>query len=99
MKTYRVTETADAQLQDIWRFTAKRWNPAQADSYLEQLERAVTAALETPALLRARPELGDDIFAIPAGSHIIYCVAEVDVLAIVAVLHARQDPRRNLMRS
>jgi toxin ParE1/3/4 len=98
MKTYRVTETADAQLQDIWRFTAKRWNPDQANAYLGQLESAVVAALATPALLRPRPELGKDIFAIPAGSHIIYCVAEGDILAIVAILHARQDPRRNLMR-
>lgn len=97
MKTYRVTETADAQLKDIWRFTAKRWNPGQAKAYLEQLESAVVAAPATPALLRPRPELGEGIFAIPAGSHIIYCVAESDILTIVAVLHARQDPRRNLM--
>lgn len=98
MKRYRVTETADAQLQNIWRFTAKRWNPDQADGYLGQLENAMKAALATPALLRPRPELGEGIFAISASSHIIYCVAEDDILAIIAVLHVRQDPRRNLMR-
>ena len=63
MRNYRLTETADQHLQDIWRFSSTRWSPAQADAYLEKIDAALRTALGTPALFRPRPELGDGIHA------------------------------------
>jgi toxin ParE1/3/4 len=98
MKGYRLTEAADSHLQEIWRYTRDRWGAAQASAYLAEIEKALDGAIQTPALLRPRPELGDGLVARTTQSHIIYGVVEGDTLIVVAVLHGRMDPRRHLMR-
>lgn len=98
MKRYRITGTADRQLQEIWRYSHDRWGRVQADAYLARIDAALAAALVTPALLRPRPELGEGVVARGAASHIAYCVVDADILIVIAVLHARMDPRRHLLK-
>ncbi len=98
MKGYRLTEAADSHLQDIWRYTRDRWSAKQADEYLAAIEGALQAAIKTPSLLRARPELGAGMLARKAQSHVVYGFMEGDVLIVVAVLHGRMDPKRHLLR-
>lgn len=43
MKSYRLTETADEHLQEIWRYTRDRWGAAQASAYLAEIEKALVA--------------------------------------------------------
>lgn len=98
MKGYRLTEAADRQLQEIWRYSRDRWNAAQADKYLASIESALNVVLATPSLLRPRPELGEGIVARRTGSHVAYGVVEEDELVVLAVLHVRMDPKRHLLK-
>jgi toxin ParE1/3/4 len=94
---YRLTETADRQLQEIWRYSRDRWGAARADAYLAVIDDALKDAITLPALLRARPELGEEIVARKAGSHVAYGVLQGEVLLVVAILHGRMDPKRHQM--
>jgi toxin ParE1/3/4 len=96
MKRYRLTATADAQLQDIWRFTCDRWGPDQADRYLRDIDQGLEAAINTPALLLQRPELGLGVVSRRIGSHVVYGVPRGEDLLIIGVLHGAMDPQRHL---
>ncbi len=96
MKVYRLTETADRQLQGIWRYSRDRWGVARANTYLAEIEAALERAIQTPALLRGRPELGEGVVARKAASHVAYGILEGDTLLVLAVLHGRMDPKRHL---
>ena len=98
MKGYRLTEEADRHLQEIWRYSRDRWNTEQADKYLAAIEVALNAAVTMPALLRPRLELGERIVARRTGSHVAYGIIENDELVVLAVLHARMDPKRHLLK-
>lgn len=99
MKGYRLTETADRQLQEVWRYSRDRWGAARADAYLAEIDDALAKAVKSPALLRSRPELGEKILARKAVSHVAYGVVENDEFVVIAVLHGRMDPRRHVLKS
>lgn len=99
MKGYRLTEAADRQVQDIWRYSRDRWGAARATAYLAEIDEALTKAVMTPSLLRPRSELGKGIVARKVMSHIAYGVIVDDELIVVAVLHGRMDPKRHLSKS
>lgn len=96
MKAYRLTQSADRHLQEIWRYSKDHWGRARADAYLQELEAALDKALARPSLLRSRPELGVGVYALRAASQMIYALIADDVLIVIAVLHQRMDPRRHL---
>lgn len=98
MKGYRLTETADRQLQGIWRYSRERWGDARANAYLAEINEALAKAVKSPALLRPRPELGDGVLARKVASHVAYGVVESDEFLVVAVLHGRMDPKRHLVK-
>lgn len=54
MTPVRLTHAAEADLRDIWQFTAEHWSPSQADAYLLQLAEAFKQ-------LAAHPRLGKDL--------------------------------------
>jgi toxin ParE1/3/4 len=97
MRGFRLTETAERHLQEIWRYSRDRWGVARADAYLESIDAALNATIATPSLLRARPELGEGVVARRAGSHVAYGVVQGDLLLVIAVLHGRMDPKRHLL--
>jgi toxin ParE1/3/4 len=99
MKRYRLTETADWQLQEIWRYSRERWGVGRADAYLAEIEGALNKAIKAPTLLRPRPELGEGLVARKVGSHVAYGVVRDDALLVIAVLHGRMDPKRHLLRN
>lgn len=99
MKGYRLTEAADRQLQEIWRYSRDSWGAARANDYLAEVEAALAKAIKSPALLRSRPDLGEEILARRAASHVAYGVVENDEFVVIAVLHGRMDPKRHLLKS
>ncbi|MFT3729354.1 MAG: type II toxin-antitoxin system RelE/ParE family toxin [Terricaulis sp.] len=98
MKGYRLTEAADRQLRDIWRYSRDRWGVDRANLYLSAISTALEAAIKTPALLRPREELGAGMLARKVQFHVAYGFVQDEMLIVVAVLHARMDPKRHLLR-
>lgn len=98
MKGYRLTEAADRQLQEIWRYSRDQWGVARADAYLAEIDDALVKAIKSPSLFRARPELGDAVLARKVVSHIAFGFVEDDEFVVVAVRHGRMDPKRHLQK-
>ncbi|MEK7454644.1 MAG: type II toxin-antitoxin system RelE/ParE family toxin [Pseudomonadota bacterium] len=95
MKRLLFTPAAQADLSDIWDYSAATWDMDQADLYIDAI-RDVCLALADGR----RPGLPVDVRPgyrkAPAGSHMIYYRDGGDHLAIVRVLHGRQDTGRHL---
>lgn len=96
MNAYRLRPTAEADLAEIWRFTAERWDIAQADIYLGMITRTLSALAATPSLGRACDDIRDGYRRYPAGSHVVFYRIAPDHIEVVRILHSRMDIRRRL---
>jgi hypothetical protein len=52
--------------------------------------------LQTPALLRARPEIAAGIVARRCRSHVVYGIIVDDEFQVIGVLHMAMDPSLHL---
>ena len=53
-----LTPRAQADLEEIWDYTAARWGPDQAESYLRLLWKAIEEVTERPAVGKVSPDAG-----------------------------------------
>lgn len=94
MKNYSLRPRAERDLENIWRYSASRWDVAQADAYLSMIESAMGA------LAQGRIASPSDIVAgygrRLAGSHVIYYQAGPDGIVVVRILHQSMDVGRHL---
>ncbi len=96
MSDYRLTPEARTDLIEIRRYTLEKWGTAQSQKYLSELRKTLRVLAGTPALGKARAELGTDVFSFPHVSHVIYYVIHEERLVVFAVLHKRMVPREHL---
>ena len=91
MTRFRVQEAASRRIDEIYRYTRKRWGTEQADSYVTGLFEVFARIASGDALSRAVPaELGVDGHFIRYERHYIYwkTLRNGDI-GIVTVLHER----------
>jgi toxin ParE1/3/4 len=96
MRRFRYSERADADMVGIGRFSIERFGEAQTEKSLKDIEAAIERAVETPSLMRRRAELGADIYSVRCASHVAFMQKVGPDWFVVAVLHGRMDPERNL---
>ena len=92
---YRLTPLAQADLEDIWVYTFKKWSAAQADRYLRDLiaafdDLATGRKVGRPADIRA------GYLKHGVGAHLIYFRSSSEGVEVVRVLHGRMDADRHL---
>ena len=87
---------AEADLEDIWRFSAAEWSQVRADQYLDGLVAVFDLLLSMPGIARERTEFSPPIRIHPTGQHLVIYRIEDDHLHIVRVLGGRQDWQRLL---
>lgn len=92
---FRLTPRAEADLEEIWLYTAKNWSLEQADRYHDAIANAF-ADLATGEK-RGRPvDIREGYFKYPVGAHVVfYRVAEFG-LVVVRIPHKRMDVDRHL---
>ena len=95
-RRFRLTPDAQSDILEIRRFTVSQWGVAQAQRYLVELRLAMQQLAETPALGKARPEVGPNVSSFPHSSHVIYYIVHEQQLVVFAVLHKRMVPARHL---
>ena len=97
--SYRLSDRAEADLAEIWDYSAERWNVDQADRYMDALVSRFAWLSENGALWKPRPDLAEGLYSYPQQSHVIYFRAGSDVsdlIEIVRVLHARMEPGKHV---
>lgn len=98
MSRYLLRERAEADLAEIWRFTARRWSVAQADKYYRNLVQAFEALAAEPTLGRSCEDIRANYRRYNVASHVVFYRIEDGYADIVRILHARRDFRRHLPR-
>ena len=93
-KPYLLRPLAEADLEEIWLYTAKLWSMEQADSYIRSFADAFGGLAK--GLKQGRPSVLPDYQKYLCGSHAIYFVMNDDYVDVVRILHQSQDVERHL---
>jgi toxin ParE1/3/4 len=92
---YRLSPLAEADLEDIWLYTFKRWSLEQADSY----QVSIVAAFEGLAIgakQGRRVDIREGYFKYSVGSHLVF-YRQLDAgIDVIRILHQRMDADRHL---
>ena len=91
MLELRLTPRAEADLEDIWRYSAEEWGEDQADRYVDALVETFAALCEVPGMARERTEFSPPVQVHPSGRHVVVYLVDGEALLVVRVLGGRQD--------
>ena len=96
MAGYALTPAAQADLSEIWDYTAEHWGEAQAGRYTRDIQ-ATCEALSSGALVGLSAEhIRAGYRKIGVGSHVMYYREREGTLEIVRILHRRMDVTRHI---
>ncbi|NMN95870.1 type II toxin-antitoxin system RelE/ParE family toxin [Antrihabitans stalactiti] len=97
MSKFVLAPAAKADLENIWDYTEKRWNAAQAEEYIRELQRGIERAAANPRIGKACDEIRKGYFKLSVGSHVLFYRATVEeTIDVVRILHQRMDVDRHL---
>jgi len=85
------SDRAEADLDEIWRFTEERWGEDQADLYLCRLKQAVADATVRKRRARAINFVRPGLFKMREVRHFIYFRIAEGEIVVVRVLHDSMD--------
>ena len=72
MSAYVLSPRAQADIDEIWEYTAKHWDEDQADHYILQLRQAIEVVARDPRRGRSCGHLRPGYWRFPAASHVIF---------------------------
>ena len=91
-RPYVLTRNAQADLQEIVRYTQRKWGTAQCRAYIGRLEAAATELGLGQGPFRQRDDLLPGLRVRLAEHHYIFCLPKSEGPAVVlAILHERMD--------
>lgn len=96
MKKYTLSPLAQSDIEDIWDFTAERWNVDQAEVYVRQIWEAIGVIADKPGLGQSCDDVRAGYQKWPVGSHILFYRVVADAIDVVRILHERMDVDRQL---
>ena len=89
--TYKLTPKAELDLDDIWKYSTKKWGVQKAMDYTDELVAGFQFLNKHPTLNQPRTEFSHPICIHRCNKHlIIYLEKNRDIL-IVRILHERMD--------
>lgn len=94
MKAIAFSPAAEVDIGKIWDYTADRWGPDQADSYIDAIRDACHALAR--GTKQGRPSVLPGFIKYLCGSHVVYFLDYPDHLDVIRILHQRQDAERHL---
>jgi toxin ParE1/3/4 len=96
MIRYILSPRAQADLDEIWDYTAETWGIDQAERYIRLLQHGIEAVAADPR----RGSSCDDIRAgcrkYLVGSHILFYRITSEAIDVVRILHSRTELKRHL---
>ena len=92
MPSFRASALARADLREIGAYTIHRWDEAQADKYLDELEAFCAHLAEGQGVGRACDDVSPGLFGIDYVSHVVFYRPKPYGVRIVRILHKRQLP-------
>jgi toxin ParE1/3/4 len=96
MSRYRLTPKAQADLDDIWEYTAERWSVDQAEKYVRQLAEAMALIAVDPSRGRACDDVREGYRKYSVGAHVLFYQTQRNGVEVIRILHRRMDFERHL---
>lgn len=87
---------ADQDLVSIWLYTWQDWGEAQADRYLDALERVMQTLAQYPKMGHERKEFTPAVRMHPHAHHLVVYQPEDDGITVIRVLHKNMDVESHL---
>lgn len=91
MGAVHLRPAAQADLDDIWRYTVETWSQTQAEVYLSGLGAAFDRLAQFPQMARLREEFDPPVRLFPYQQHVIVYLTSEDNIDIIRVLHNRTN--------
>ena len=92
----RLSEAAKEDLIDIWLSTQARWGEAQADSYLDDLDRALRLLADNPRKGADWTHILPGMRRLIVGRHAAFYRVKYNHIRILRVLHQSMDSAAHL---
>lgn len=96
MRKVRVSALAESDLLDIWQYSFEQWDEAQADKYLDELEKGMNLLAENSELGASRDYVRDGYRVLIINRHAIYYTVSATTIHVTRILHGQMDPERHL---
>lgn len=87
----RLTPAAEADLEEIWHYTATKWGDTQADRYIDGLAETFDMIASMPGIARERDEFTPPVRIHPSGRHVVVYHVESGMVLVIRVLAMRQN--------
>jgi toxin ParE1/3/4 len=91
MRALLFSNRAVRDLDQIWDFTADRWDVDQADHYLLYLDSVCQSIALGKVVARSAEDIHPGYRKVAAGSHVLFFKEDEFEVEIVRVLHERMD--------
>jgi toxin ParE1/3/4 len=96
MTEYVLSPRAQADIDEIWDYTADRWNDDQAERYTKDLQRAIDTLARNPRKGRPCDQLRPGYRKFSVGAHVVFFRVVAHGIEVVRVLHQRMDFEQHL---
>ncbi len=94
---YRISVAADADLDDIWRYTDETWSLSQAIKYYDLILDKIEKLADSPGLGRMVSYGGKSYKWFPVESHLIFYIeTTASHIEFVRILHRRMNVKDRL---
>lgn len=92
MKGYILSPAAQANLGDIWDYSARQWGEEQANRYILGMRDACEALADDSKQGRAIDDIRPGYRKLAVASHFLfYRITDAGMIDIIRILHQRMD--------
>jgi toxin ParE1/3/4 len=91
MSRYVLSPRAEADLDEIWDYTARHWGAGQAERYVRPTGAVIQALAAAPHRGKICDHIREGYRKHPAGSHVIFYRLLDGGIDVVRILHNRVD--------
>lgn len=92
MKGYLLSPAAQADLNQIWNYSARHWGREQADRYIFRIRDACEALADGRRQGRAIDDIRPGYGKLAVASHFLfYRITDAGLIDVIRILHQRMD--------
>jgi toxin ParE1/3/4 len=97
MKGYGLSPAAQADLGEIWDYSARNWGEDRADRYIQSIRDACAALVEGRRHGRAIDAIRPGYRKLAVGAHFLFFrAADTGLIEIIRILHGKMDAAAQL---
>ncbi len=95
MASYELSQKADQDLANIYRYSYKTFGENQADKYFQDLERCLESLANHSLQGRMANEIEEGMFRYEYASHTIFYVIRTPGIFVAHILHKSMDHKQH----